>query len=194
MSSIKNLNNKITLLERKIKYGENGGINVDGGALSVNPLNNQVTINPFPLVTQDYDSGVLFVPGNLNRSASIGIGAGNNLSFGWGDIPRIRTTRGDNKGLNIEISGASMDMYYTDTRFSVQGEKMRILSTGNVGIGTTAPTSTLDLSGNFVRVRNTTTPASSADTIGNIGDIAWDANYVYVKTAAGWKRSGLTAF
>jgi hypothetical protein len=40
MSSVKNINNKITLLERKIKYGDNGGINVDAGTLSVDPLNN----------------------------------------------------------------------------------------------------------------------------------------------------------
>ena len=31
MSSLKTLNTKITLLERKIKYGDNGGINVDSG-------------------------------------------------------------------------------------------------------------------------------------------------------------------
>jgi len=42
MSSVKNLNNKITLLERKIKYGDNGGINIYGGLLEVDPSNNKV--------------------------------------------------------------------------------------------------------------------------------------------------------
>lgn len=42
MTSIKNLNTKITLLERKVKYGDNGGINVNGGLLEVDTANNKV--------------------------------------------------------------------------------------------------------------------------------------------------------
>ncbi len=38
----------------------------------------------------------------------------------------------------------------------------------------------------------TYTPTSSADANGNVGDIAWDDGYVYVKTSAGWKRSALS--
>ena len=38
------------------------------------------------------------------------------------------------------------------------------------------------------------TPTGSADTQGQVGDIATDADYVYVKTAAGWKRAALTAW
>jgi hypothetical protein len=38
------------------------------------------------------------------------------------------------------------------------------------------------------------TPTGSADANGNIGDVAWDANYVYIKTAAGWKRSALSGW
>jgi hypothetical protein len=69
------------------------------------------------------------------------------------------------------------------------------LNTFSLGLNNNTPASPLDISGNFVRLRNSTTPTSSADTIGNVGDIAWDVNYVYVKTAVGgWKRSGLTAF
>jgi hypothetical protein len=40
----------------------------------------------------------------------------------------------------------------------------------------------------------TRTPSSSADTQGTTRDIAWDDNYIYVKTSAGWKRSALSAF
>jgi hypothetical protein len=66
---------------------------------------------------------------------------------------------------------------------------------GNVGVGTTAPTAKLDVSGPTgyaqVRMRTAFTPTGTADTHGNVGDVAWDSNYLYVKTAAGWKRTAL---
>jgi hypothetical protein len=65
---------------------------------------------------------------------------------------------------------------------------------GNVGIGTTTPTTQLDVSGNSIRIRTTKTPTSSADASGNVGDLGWDDNYTYVKTSSGWKRSALSTF
>lgn len=38
------------------------------------------------------------------------------------------------------------------------------------------------------------TPTSSADAIGSTGDFSWDSNYIYIKTASGWKRSALSTF
>ncbi|MEM9023049.1 MAG: hypothetical protein AAGB22_04870 [Bacteroidota bacterium] len=38
------------------------------------------------------------------------------------------------------------------------------------------------------------TPANSADPNGSVGDMTRDDNYLYIKTAAGWKRSALTTF
>lgn len=38
------------------------------------------------------------------------------------------------------------------------------------------------------------TPTSSADAVGNTGDFSWDTNYIYIKTASGWKRSALSTF
>lgn len=38
------------------------------------------------------------------------------------------------------------------------------------------------------------TPTSSADPRGNVGDIAWDDSFIYVKTSVGWKRAALTNF
>lgn len=35
------------------------------------------------------------------------------------------------------------------------------------------------------------TPTSSTDTFGNLGDVAYDDDYVYVRTSAGWKRTSL---
>ena len=65
-------------------------------------------------------------------------------------------------------------------------------TTNNVGIFTAAPQATLDVNGT---VRATPfTPASSSAT-GVVGQIAWDANYVYVCTATNtWKRAGLSTW
>lgn len=41
---------------------------------------------------------------------------------------------------------------------------------------------------------NFITPTSSADTIGIVGQVGVDDDYVYVKTTTGWKRSALTTF
>lgn len=38
------------------------------------------------------------------------------------------------------------------------------------------------------------TPTSSADTTGVVGQLTLDNNYIYVKTATGWKRSALSSF
>ena len=60
------------------------------------------------------------------------------------------------------------------------------------------PTSTLDITGekgfNQFRMRKSYTPTSSTDKNGNVGDMSWDENYIYIKTASGWKRTGLESF
>ena len=69
---------------------------------------------------------------------------------------------------------------------------------GNIGLGQVAPSSAVDITGangyTQLRLRTTYTPTSSADTNGAVGDVAWDDNYFYVKTSAGWKRSALSTF
>jgi len=74
-------------------------------------------------------------------------------------------------------------------------DRMTITSDGNVAIGTSVPTATLDVTGttgyNQLRVRTAFTPVGTADSNGNTGDIAWDDDYVYVKTSTGWKRAAL---
>jgi hypothetical protein len=35
------------------------------------------------------------------------------------------------------------------------------------------------------------TPTTSSDSVGEVGSITWDNNYVYVKTELGWGRSSL---
>lgn len=67
-------------------------------------------------------------------------------------------------------------------------EALRVTSDRRLGIGTTAPTGLLDVNDNKVRVRTAQTPASAGAT-GNAGEIAWDANYLYICTATNtWRR------
>lgn len=79
--------------------------------------------------------------------------------------------------------------------FSTNGsERMRVNSSGNVGIGTSSPTALLDVNADTIRVRTAKTPASATAT-GNAGDICWDSNYVYVCVATNtWKRSALSTW
>jgi hypothetical protein len=73
------------------------------------------------------------------------------------------------------------------------GEAMRIAGS-RVGIGTTSPTTLLDVNADTVRVRTARTPASASAT-GAAGEICWDANYIYVCTATNtWKRSALSTW
>jgi hypothetical protein len=87
-----------------------------------------------------------------------------------------------------------------DTDWLISGSNMSSGIGGNIGVGVGAGTTTakLDVSGstgyNQLRMRTTYTPSSSTDANGNVGDIAWDDSYVYVKTSAGWKRSALSTW
>jgi hypothetical protein len=73
-------------------------------------------------------------------------------------------------------------------------ERMRITNAGNVGIATASPTQKLDVNDDSVRIRTAKTPASATAT-GTQGQIAWDADYVYVCTATDtWKRTALATW
>ncbi len=73
-------------------------------------------------------------------------------------------------------------------------ERLRITADGRLGLGTTTPTGVLDVADNKLRVRTAQTPAS-ATASGNQGEIAWDANFVYVCTNTNtWRRAALSTW
>lgn len=83
----------------------------------------------------------------------------------------------------------------TGTLGHVYGLLMR---TGFNGFGTATPTSRLDASSTNgyeqLRLRTAYTPANTAASAGETGQISWDDSYIYVKTSAGWKRAALSTF
>lgn len=65
---------------------------------------------------------------------------------------------------------------------------------GNVGIGTTAPNSKLEVEGTAMRqfrLKQAGGPSSNTDTSGREGDFAYDDQYLYIKTGNGWGRVAL---
>ena len=73
-------------------------------------------------------------------------------------------------------------------------ERFTLLENGNVGIGTAAPSKALDVNSDSIRVRTAKTPASSTAACDQ-GEIAWDANYIYVCRATNtWVRSALSTW
>jgi hypothetical protein len=99
----------------------------------------------------------------------------------------LRITQAGGDGIHVENAGGHAGYFNGSGYFS-----------GDVGIGTPSPSATLDVNGstgyNQVRMRTSYTPTDSLDANGNVGDIAWDDNYMYVKTSAGWKRAALSTF
>jgi hypothetical protein len=77
------------------------------------------------------------------------------------------------------------------SRYNVDtGEKLQVEGSGLF-------TQTLKASGtgsSAFKITNSYTPTSSADAAGTTGTIAWDENFIYIKTTSGWKRSALTTF
>lgn len=73
-------------------------------------------------------------------------------------------------------------------------ERIRIGAAGLVGIGTSSPTNLLDVNADSIRVRTAQTPAT-AGAAGNQGEIAWDADYIYVCVATNtWKRVAIATW
>ena len=122
-----------------------------------------------------------------------------------------RTFTGNNLGSNNIIIGTNITLpnatanainiggvlFGTGTYSTTGGNPLTATTaSGRIGIQVVTPTATLDVSGttgyNQIRMRTSYTPSSSGDTNGNVGDIAWDNTYIYIKTNTGWGRTQLS--
>ena len=86
---------------------------------------------------------------------------------------------------NLFSGDPSAHEFYID---EVNNPTAVITATG-VGIGTTTPTATLDIAGDSLRLRTSQTPVGGGD----VGEIAWDDDNIYVRTSTGWKKAALTS-
>lgn len=114
----------------------------------------------------NWSGGIYFGPWGGTASHTT---AGIEASWGDANLPQIHigTLRGNT------LSPTYMSAYYTGflTFSTLNSERMRINSSGNVGIGTTSPQATLQVSGSLIvsTTAQTTTPTLYADTAGNVG-------------------------
>jgi len=138
--------------------------------------------------TSSYAYGVYGRVYSYSESESYGI-IGINSDLNANNFRRFGVFGSGNIGV-----GASGNLYdfYTENRIG------KSYFAGKLGIGVLDPTSKIDINNEFgynqLRLRKSFTPNDSNDTRGNIGEIVWDNNYIYVKTNQGWKRAELRSF
>ena len=119
---------------------------------------------------------------------------GSILWANWNPLTAAKNVAGWSYGLDLGRNGDFLAINRIPTGSTTVSEFLRITSAGNVGIGTSTPSSVLDINSDGIRVRTAKTPESNT-AIGNQGDICWDTNYIYVCTAANtWKRSSISTW
>ncbi len=106
----------------------------------------------------------------MNQISAINLQSENSISIG---------------SLQILTDNSANSYITTSNPLQISTSSLNILSF--VGIGTN-PSTFLDISGNKIRIQQPLTPSP---TDGNIGDICWDDNKIYVKTTTGWKSTNL---
>ena len=144
-----------------------------------------------------------------NGNVGIGTSSPSQLLHVNGGQGRISTSSkaSSNAYLTLGSTDASnpMELIFgntTNSYWSIQSVEQGVAnrnlainpSGGNVGIGTSSPTTLLDVNTDTVRVRTARTPASATAT-GATGEICWDANYIYVCTATNtWRRTAISSW
>lgn len=130
---------------------------------------------------------------NINQGVAINAGSANSEVKLLSIDSTINQTGG-----TASIMGFVFEPTITAVTQNMYGIIIRPNTYNGIGLGTTLPSSNLDISGtnghNQFRLRTQYTPTGSADLNGSTGQVCFDANYIYYKTAAGWKRSALSTF
>lgn len=183
-----------------VRWNENEDLEIKGDkidfstagktkALTINETNGFLGVNktsPQNMLHVDYDSGttdnkIVFFEGGFSTGDNSEILVGANKSQGQTSILGYLFNN------NTTTNYGYLKLYDGTTALTW-------LNNGNVGIGTSSPTELLDINGDTIRLRTSKTPASATDT-GNQGEIAWDANYIYVCTATNtWVRAALSTW
>jgi hypothetical protein len=127
--------------------------------------------------TQKLDvNGNVRVSGNISRtgaSAATDMGLYSESSSNW---IRLACNAGD---IRLFVDAAAGNQFQGGTAAAV------LTSAGNFGIGTESPTTPLDVNGSTMRLRTARTPSAT----GAVGEVCWDASYVWICTATNtWRR------
>ena len=152
--------------------------------------NGRVGINTLP-----NNSAQLHVDGNImvNRGQRLILDGFNFDNWLYYDI-----SAGE---LRLESPSETVHVLGDVARISTGTESIYLsggLNGGSIGVNTLSPTAMFDINGNNgydqLRLRQPFTPSSTVDTRGNVGDVSWDDNFMYIKTSVGWKRTALSTF
>ena len=111
----------------------------------------------------------------------------------WGTYSGTPTTSSTSTGLSASMNLGAPNAFIAHTNGS---ERLRIDSSGRLLVGTSSDSggALLQVNDDRIRVGTAKTPATSGAT-GTTGEIAWDANYIYVCTATNtWKRSAIATW
>ena len=152
------------------------------------------------LKTSTGSCGIVLDPNGLSTvitgDATVAGTSGQNMVFTGNDLIFQR----DGNCYIRADGGTSSTLFFTaDTTTVMSLRPNRIKTSVMVGFGTNNPDATVDIAGGNgytqLRLGSSFTPSGSADALGTDGVFAWDANFIYVKTAPGaWKRASLNTF
>jgi hypothetical protein len=148
-----------------------GNVNIDSDTFYVDAANNRVGIGTTTVGSKLHVSG----GGSGSRGA---LRFSDDGGANYWEIGRDNTISGDFT-FNLNSS-----------------EKARIDISGRLLVGTSSDSggALLQVNGDRIRVGTAKTPASATAT-GTTGEIAWDANYIYVCTATNtWKRTAISTW
>jgi hypothetical protein len=193
-------------------------LSFSGGAPRLQLFNSGIALGNLTMNSSGlfaFDRGVA-VTGNQTISGTLTL-SGSGFLSGGGSATQLGAISlwagaGTSPFIELSRSGAARDWHIGSvsgnlvfnsaptTSANISGTAVMTLekTSGELGIGASSPTAKLHVTGstgyNQVRMETSYTPTGTADVNGNTGDIAWDADYIYIKTAAGWKRSALTTW
>jgi hypothetical protein len=141
----------------------------------------------------------------ISAAGNVGIGTTNpqelfhvNTGASGGQVLRMSTNGADTGYLYQNTAAVILGTYSTRfLGFETNGtERARIDSSGRLLVGTSSNSggALFQVNDDRIRVGTAKTPASASAT-GTAGEIAWDANYIYVCTATNtWKRTAITTW
>ncbi|MCX5750101.1 MAG: hypothetical protein NT099_00255, partial [Candidatus Saganbacteria bacterium] len=98
-------------------------------------------------------------------------------------------------GVRGEAQGSSVGGYFTSTGSNgiyvntISSNSYSGYFTGGLGLASTGTIEVTGASGISIVIDNAFTPSGTTDVRGKTGQICWDEDYIYVKTAAGWRRT-----